>query len=253
MTHNDAIEYCQELGARLCTVGELIVGDVARGSGCSGDLSYHWTADGEKECPSGQFFKAHGSSKPSSPTAKCERKQKKMRVRCCADIIADNTVRSAAVSSLMYPPSTETFESNPAFIDAKGSGSGGDKGRLAGATGAALAAVAVVAVGLVFAAVRMRSSADLEDPTDSELDLEVGDHSNDELDHPKSGDGPIDIPTFEEEPTSPDFAEGGYQLNTDGTSLRIKSIKRENPLFAPVLSSSRLEAPSDDEITNTSA
>ena len=85
-THAGAVEFCHDMGARLCSAVELEA-DVARGkvAGCKLDKKQVWTKD---TCDDGAgFLVVYGSTRATSNELICERSTARYRVRCCGDAV----------------------------------------------------------------------------------------------------------------------------------------------------------------------
>lgn len=80
MTYASAELYCEDMGARMCTVSELL-DDETRGTGCGYDNKFVWS---KTPCDGG-YVLAKGSS-TSNSLPKCKRDSKKGYARCCADV-----------------------------------------------------------------------------------------------------------------------------------------------------------------------
>ena len=115
-THVEATEICELVGARLCTVNELLA-DVARGTGCGYDEALHvWTKD-KGACLDDTYLLAAGSTKAgrvahasttcsppapesASPMSSPFSDAVEFPVRCCAD---DHRKPPAAVGASTLP------------------------------------------------------------------------------------------------------------------------------------------------------
>mmetsp|Transcript_8544 Transcript_8544/g.17309 ORF Transcript_8544/g.17309 Transcript_8544/m.17309 type:complete len:277 (-) Transcript_8544:79-909(-) len=104
---SQADDYCQSLGARLCTVEE-VEDDVTELTGCGLDPTYIWTSSA-RDCLSGSVNIAAGASKRASPnvapccrlTTKCAAVSDIHNVRCCADNFVPRSPFSC--SDLQWP------------------------------------------------------------------------------------------------------------------------------------------------------
>jgi hypothetical protein len=244
MSYGLAHSTCKAVGARLCTSIELYVANVAKGSGCNLDYAWIWTSE---QCPKGsvsKHYRATGSGLHDQATSSCRRDDVKAAgLRCCADIQAPQ--ETGALKSMSLPPSVpgseEKFNPN---LKAAGYADQSSGGHTPGATAAAVACVAVLTIGLVGVAFMMRSRRADEDEEDEEardsgprLGLAGGESSRADAapDHHHSHDGNRSGGADEvdaDDAPSLDFVEGGFQLDQNGSSLRVSSIKRENPIFA---------------------
>ena len=100
-----AAETCENVGARLCTLDEL-VGDEARGTGCDYDYEIVWSAT---ECGTDGHFVTRGASYIGEDSH-CAVNSAMHRVRCCADVTCDNAARKNRQLASGQKCSAATFE-----------------------------------------------------------------------------------------------------------------------------------------------
>jgi hypothetical protein len=96
---NDAKDTCQQSGARLCTVDELL-DDEAKETGCNLDTELVWSAT---SCESG-FYAVSGSTKASDLVCTAISEASTVSTRCCADFgcTSEPTIRPTHLPSA-YP------------------------------------------------------------------------------------------------------------------------------------------------------
>jgi len=81
ITWPEAREFCEEAGARMCSVAEMHANE-ARSTGCGLDKKQLWTSD---SCGSDSFSTAYGASNKGTGSD-CELTSTLRSVRCCADV-----------------------------------------------------------------------------------------------------------------------------------------------------------------------
>ena len=105
VTYNEALAFCNAVGARLCTTNELAT-DEARNLGCSLDKTLVWS---NNECGSDGMKTAYGSSiVPLNGTCVNTTTTAAYDTRCCADTVVDVMTASptAAPSDKPVPAPT---------------------------------------------------------------------------------------------------------------------------------------------------
>lgn len=105
VTYNDALAFCNAVGARLCTMNELATNE-ARNLGCNLDKTLVWSSN---ECGGDGIKTAYGSSiVPLNGTCVNTTTTAAYDVRCCADTVVDvvTATPSAAPSSKPVPAPT---------------------------------------------------------------------------------------------------------------------------------------------------
>lgn len=90
VTFEEAKAVCEGVGARLCTVDELLK-DAAKDSGCKGDCKTTWS---NTECEGGQMVAAGATKCLSTLPETCIPLTGKASMRCCADMV--NTASSSS-------------------------------------------------------------------------------------------------------------------------------------------------------------
>lgn len=114
LSRNDAEDRCRSLGARLCTVQELLDGR-AQGTGCSLDRERIWAAD---ICSAaGQALSAAGNGVYSVAPPSCVDINELLGVRCCAD--SDPTIDDAKPSPTVESISSPETSGRPLRSDSK--------------------------------------------------------------------------------------------------------------------------------------
>lgn len=93
----DAVEYCENSGARLCTASEL-ENDEAAGTGCSHDKHMVWSST---SCGTGSYITTSGSTLVDE--SDCFDASTRVPVRCCADVL--RVPYPLPVSTPVSPPS----------------------------------------------------------------------------------------------------------------------------------------------------
>lgn len=101
-----AQDFCQALGARLCTAGELLT-DLAHTPECDSEGERRWS---QSPCGNGTFLSLVCSSSPaSSPGPVCSTPGANLSVRCCAD--ERKSALFSARSMPIVPGPTNAFPS----------------------------------------------------------------------------------------------------------------------------------------------
>ena len=86
LTWIEATAFCENVGARLCTRGEL-QNDEARGTGCSGDRNLVWSST---PCDvEGSYYQTYGSSRQNGEY--CAVHTETTKARCCSDVRMPST------------------------------------------------------------------------------------------------------------------------------------------------------------------
>ena len=83
-TWQTASHLCGRMGARMCSMDEMLNGETA-GTGCGSQVKLAWTRSAGA-CPRGQYMAVASAPGQSAVGAECRNKTDSLEVRCCADV-----------------------------------------------------------------------------------------------------------------------------------------------------------------------
>jgi len=237
----DAQGICSAAGSRLCTATE-IQAEVTRGSGCGFDNREVWSST---PCATGYtVVKGKGGTERCLPTSDVT-----VEVRCCADV-TNVAFLAASMAGSISRGDVQHAEISLSALDMDANGA--DGGVSAGATVAAALAAAVVVLGALAAVVMRRRSgaAAAADSPDAPAHNEEGAAelgNSTARRQSKSYRGSVASVDMEIErgevvdlslnemsiqsPPEDAIDDNAFVLTDKGTSIRMKSVRRGNPLY----------------------
>jgi len=237
----DAQGICSAAGSRLCTATE-IQAEVTRGSGCGFDNKEVWSST---PCATGYtVVKGKGGTERCLPTSDVT-----VEVRCCADV-TNVAFLAASMAGSISRGDVQHAEISLSALDMDANGA--DGGVSAGATVAAALAAAVVVLGALAAVVMRRRSgaaaaADSPDAPahNEEGAAELGNSTARRQSKSYRGSvASVDMETERGEvvdlslnemsiqsPPEDAIDDNAFVLTDKGTSIRMKSVRRGNPLY----------------------